>query len=118
MEASSPKHQLASDVIYNPSVILSTQVISEVCFNLRRKADYTETEIRQTLDNFKKNYAVCIITVDVIYLASKLREDSLISYWDSLIIASAIHAECTVLYSEDMNHSQRIGGLVIINPFF
>ncbi len=40
------------------------------------------------------------------------------SYFDSLIIATAIENQCTVLYSEDMHHTQVIDNqLTIINPF-
>ena len=37
--------------------------------------------------------------------------------WDSLIVAAALEAECTTLYSEDMQHGQNVEGqLRIINP--
>jgi len=40
------------------------------------------------------------------------------SYWDSLIIASALQNNCTVLISEDMQHNQKIENqLSIITPF-
>ena len=39
------------------------------------------------------------------------------SFYDSLIIAAALEARCTRLYSEDMQHGQRIEGLTIQNPF-
>lgn len=40
------------------------------------------------------------------------------SYWDSLIIATAIQSDCSILYSEDMQHDQVIEDkLRIINPF-
>jgi predicted nucleic acid-binding protein len=39
------------------------------------------------------------------------------SFYDSLIIASALQAGCSVLYSEDLQHGQKIGGLRILNPF-
>lgn len=38
-------------------------------------------------------------------------------FYDSLIIAAALTAGCTRLYSEDLQHRQRIDGLTIINPF-
>lgn len=38
-------------------------------------------------------------------------------YYDSLIIASAIRGDCSLLYSEDLRHNQRIGAVTIINPF-
>ncbi len=49
--------------------------------------------------------------------ACDIREDYNISYYDSLIVSSAIDAKCTILYSEDMQHSLTIDSLTIINPF-
>jgi predicted nucleic acid-binding protein len=41
-----------------------------------------------------------------------------VSYWDSLIISSALESGCKILYTEDMHHNQIIEGkLKIINPF-
>ena len=39
------------------------------------------------------------------------------SFYDSLIVAAALGAGCTTLYSEDMQNGQRIEGLTIRNPF-
>lgn len=39
------------------------------------------------------------------------------SFYDALIIAAALEARCTRLYSEDLQHGQRIEGVVIENPF-
>jgi predicted nucleic acid-binding protein len=39
------------------------------------------------------------------------------SFYDSLIIASALDAGCTRLYSEDLQDGQRIEGLTLENPF-
>src|SRR5215469_2819935 len=40
-----------------------------------------------------------------------------LSWYDSLIVASAIEGQCGILYSEDFQHGQRFGGLRIENPF-
>jgi predicted nucleic acid-binding protein len=40
-----------------------------------------------------------------------------LSWYDALIACAAIEAECTILYSEDMQHGQRFGALQIQNPF-
>lgn len=40
-----------------------------------------------------------------------------LSWYDSLIVAAAQQAECAILYTEDMQHGQRIGDLKIENPF-
>jgi predicted nucleic acid-binding protein len=39
------------------------------------------------------------------------------SFYDSLIIAAALEDGCTRLLSEDLQHGQRIEGMVITNPF-
>jgi predicted nucleic acid-binding protein len=40
------------------------------------------------------------------------------SYFDSLILASALEAGCQILYSEDLQDGQRIENqLMIVNPF-
>lgn len=40
------------------------------------------------------------------------------SYWDSLIIATALLSKYSIIYSEDMQHNQLIENKVrIINPF-
>jgi len=39
------------------------------------------------------------------------------SWWDTLVISSALFLDCSYLLSEDMQHEQKIGNLTIINPF-
>lgn len=38
-------------------------------------------------------------------------------FYDALIIASAQQAGCSVLYSEDLQHGQKVGDVRILNPF-
>ena len=40
-----------------------------------------------------------------------------LSWYDSLIVASAIEGRCEVLYSEDLQDGRKIEGLRIENPF-
>jgi predicted nucleic acid-binding protein len=49
--------------------------------------------------------------------AIRLSLDHRLSFWDALVIQSALRADCAVLYSEDLNHGQRFGPLRICNPF-
>ena len=39
------------------------------------------------------------------------------SFWDALIVRSALRSGCSVLFSEDLQHGRRIDGLRILNPF-
>jgi predicted nucleic acid-binding protein len=49
--------------------------------------------------------------------ALRLCERHRLGWYDSLIVAAAIEGQCSVLYSEDLQHGMRIGELVIKNPF-
>ena len=40
-----------------------------------------------------------------------------LSWYDSLIVAAAVEGQCSMLYSEDLQHGLHIGQLVIANPF-
>ncbi|MCC6134296.1 MAG: PIN domain-containing protein [Candidatus Contendobacter sp.] len=117
MDESSPKHTPARALIEQDRVVLSTQVINEVCSNLIRKADYTEPEIQQTIQNLAAIYPILDITLPIIRQASKLRVAYRLSYWDSLILATAQDAGCSVVYSEDMQDNLKIAALIIRNPF-
>jgi predicted nucleic acid-binding protein len=49
--------------------------------------------------------------------ALRLSRDHSVSWYDSLILAAALEARCSVLYSEDFQHGQRFSGLRVVNPF-
>lgn len=45
------------------------------------------------------------------------RESRMLSWYDSLIVAAALEAGCSILYSEDFQHGQQFGLLRVVNPF-
>lgn len=49
--------------------------------------------------------------------ALHLHASSGISWYDSLIVGAAIRSQCDLLYTEDLQHGQKFGGLRIENPF-
>jgi predicted nucleic acid-binding protein len=51
--------------------------------------------------------------VEALRIAEKYRQ----SWYDSLIVAAALQGECGLLYSEDLQHGQKIEALRIDNPF-
>lgn len=117
MDETEPKHQPANTLIKQAGVVLSTQVVNEVCSNLIRKSGYNEQEIQQTIQNLRANHTILEVSLAIIQQASLLREGYRLSYWDSLIIATAQDAACSIVYSEDMQHGLKIGCLTILNPF-
>jgi predicted nucleic acid-binding protein len=49
--------------------------------------------------------------------ALQFHAQSGLSWYDSLIVSSAIQARCNLLYTEDLQHGQRFGDLQVRNPF-
>ena len=99
------------------SIVISTQVVNEVCVNLMRKGNKDTAFINQFIHDFVSTYNVINQTKDDLISAVSIRHDYHFSYWDSLIIASALQSKCEVLYSEDMQHGLNIyNQLSICNP--
>ncbi|WP_089729972.1 PIN domain-containing protein [Candidatus Thiosymbion oneisti] len=117
MSAESKKTKKAEEIISNSNIILSTQIINEICVNLIKKAGYSEPEIQQAIKNIYGYYQVVPIDEETIIEASIIRSTHQLSYWDSLVVVSAITSKCTILYSEDMQHNQIVQGVKIVNPF-
>jgi predicted nucleic acid-binding protein len=102
----------------NSEVIVSPQVINEVCVNLIKKAQFSEQQIRQLIESFYAKYVVVEVSKVLLLKASALREQYAFSFWDSTIVSSALHAGVSVLYSEDMQNGLVVENQVrIINPF-
>jgi predicted nucleic acid-binding protein len=100
------------------SAVISTQVINEVSANLLKKFGFQENSIMEFIHDCYRRYEVGNIGEYVFSIASDIRSKTNYSYYDSLILASAIDAKCEILYSEDMQHNHAVAqGLMIINPF-
>lgn len=63
------------------------------------------------------NFNIHVNTRATILLAIQVAERYGFSTFDSLIVAAALEANCTILYSEDLQHQQMIEGqLQVLNP--
>jgi predicted nucleic acid-binding protein len=112
------KRKKAIEICADLDICVSSQVVNEVLSNLLRKESASEEEIRRVLDEFYSQYLVLEILQSDIQTASELREEYRLSYWDSLIVATALRANADTLYSEDMQDGLHIRGrLTIRNPF-
>jgi len=97
---------------------LSTQVIRETCSNLIKKGKTAESTIQMLLKGWYQDCEVVESSLAQSLLASRLRQDYRFSYWDSHVVAAALDAGCTKLYSEDMQHGLVVEHILIIqNPF-
>jgi predicted nucleic acid-binding protein len=98
---------------------VSVQVLNEFAAVARKKTNMPWSEVRLALESVK---VLCPnplpITIDTHKEALAIAEKYGYRIYDALIVASALEARCTILYSEDMQHGQVISGkLTIRNPF-
>jgi predicted nucleic acid-binding protein len=97
---------------------LSVQVLNEFTAVSRRKQGKEWRDIGEAISDVLALVDPPLpLTLDLHATARALAEDHRLSFYDALIVASAIEAGCSVLYSEDMQHGHIIGGLAIVNPF-
>lgn len=112
------KREIAINLTNSPNIIISTQVITETCSVLKRKANFSDAQIFQIIEEFEEQcHIICLTSIEM-KNACKLRKKYNFSYWDSLIISCALVSSVDVIYSEDMQHGLVIEEkLTIINPF-
>ena len=111
------KKDISSKLLLDDNHTISIQVINEVSNIMLKKLKFTNSEIKEFIKDSYNRYSVINISEDIFLKACDIRKNYNISYYDSLIISSAIESNCDFLYSEDMQHNQQIEKLKIINPF-
>lgn len=114
------KAQIAVQLMaqYANRIAISTQVINETVRNLHRNRVMTEQRTRDLINSFYQDYHVVQMNHAIQIIASHLREQYTISYWDSLLVAAGLEIKAGTLFSEDMHNGLVIEGqLMIVNPF-
>ena len=117
-EDESEKADLAQQCAQAPDAWISTQVLNEVSNVLSRKQKQAYPDILNVIQELQSNFQVTTVTTQTIEQALLLGERYRYSYFDSLMLASALEQGCTLLYSEDMQHGQIIESVLrITDPF-
>ena len=111
------KREIAGNLV-DANPIISSQVVSEFLNVSKRLLKISKLDI---LKKCNESIRKCnIIPTNQIVLnhaeAIIVRYD--LQLFDAIIVASALEAGCTILYTEDMHHGLILEGtLSIINPF-
>jgi predicted nucleic acid-binding protein len=107
------------DIPAESAVVISVQVVNEFHWILARKYGIHETTIKNKVIKGIAAFANIVpLGFEIYQYAFRIRSKYAISFWDSLIVASALDNGCNLLYSEDMQHGMVIERkLKILNPF-
>lgn len=96
--------------------VVSLQVLQEYFVTITRKLRVDAAIARRKVELLAE-FDVAAPELADILAAIDLHRLHNFSFWDALVIRSAKQSGCTVLFSEDMQHTSDINGLQIVNPF-
>jgi predicted nucleic acid-binding protein len=97
---------------------ISTQVINECSHALRRKQQLGPAELASVLEDVIRLTRVVDVGLEQIRQAWAIAERHRYGHYDSLIVATALSAGCSVLYTEDIQNGQVFDGRVtVVDPF-
>jgi len=99
--------------------VLSTQVLQEFLVTVTNavKQGLPMAAAREAVLEFAHLAEVVTVSEPVIMAATYRVESSRLSFWDALIVESAIDCGASTLWTEDLQDGQTFGNLTVINPF-
>jgi predicted nucleic acid-binding protein len=116
------KHAVARDLLIrlwdDRGGVLSIQVLQEFYVNITCKLKKPMSRDK-ALDIVREylTWKVVENTRTLLTSAIELQQKAQLSFWTAMVVQAAMEAKCDRLYSEDLNAGQRIGGVLIVNPF-
>jgi predicted nucleic acid-binding protein len=123
-DSSAPrKQEVAKDLVTQAASsgmgVVSGQVLQEFCnvASNSRRLNLSPDRIMAYVSLVLQPMNQVALSPALLERALAIRQAHQFTFYDSLIIAAAQEAQCTALYSEDMQHGQRVGSLGIVNPF-
>jgi predicted nucleic acid-binding protein len=114
------KYQRVEEILrtHQQSIQISTQVLGELFHVLTRKKFTSETDAVTIVSSLINSFPILPIEPANVMQAMEVKQKYGYSYWDSLVIATALLNNCSTVFSEDMHHDHLINAtLRIINPF-
>lgn len=122
-DASEPEKQpiaraLMRDLWVSRSGRLSVQVLNEYFVNVTQKLKPGLTK-EEAWDDVEALSEWDPVTLDfeVMNRAYLVNSRYRLSWWDSLIVAAAVVADCDEILSEDLSSTQVYEGMPVVNPF-
>lgn len=97
-------------------IVVSPQVLNEFVSVSLKRFDEPLDEI-VTRVRFLSAFCTAELTSSTTVRALELRGGRMLSWWDALLVASALDYGCDVLLSEDLQDGWAIDGLRVLNPF-
>lgn len=112
------RRQVDTILVSCDKLYISTQVINEFVNVMRKKKDIPYSNLTLAIKEFSEIFTISTVSLHTINQALMIAEKYHYSYFDSLMVSSALENQCSLLYTEDLHHNQLIEkSLIIKNPF-
>ena len=112
------KQETALQALENCSPVISTQIVKELSNVMLRKTSIDLQTIQEIISEIIDVAEVANEEIRLIFAAFDICKRYKLSFYDSLVVATAINSKCQMLFSEDMQDGQTIDDkLKIVNPF-
>ena len=98
--------------------VVSTQVLNEFCNVCIRKLNFHVSAVKQAVEEICRTCEILSIDESNVQFALDIREKYGYSYYDSLIIVSALDGGCDYLLTEDLSDGQKIEDTLTIKNIF
>jgi predicted nucleic acid-binding protein len=110
---------LIAEALEKSRGVISTQVVQEFLNAALRKFSkpLSHPDAQRYLTVVLEPLCAAFVSIELFHRAIEISARWKYPFYDALIIASALEAGCSILYSEDLQHGQNIGPLRIVNPF-
>ena len=112
-----PRKAVTAERLLRQEHTISVQVLNEFVRVARNKLKIDWKIVEELLASATEYCEVVPLTLEGHVRAVELCKNHVINIYDANIVAAAELANCDIVYSEDMNHGQRIGRVAICNPF-
>ena len=116
MEKHDESRRLVKRVSSDHVPVVSTQVLQEFYNGLTSKLKIDKIVAKNILHSYR-NIEIVSPDLSLIEQAVDISVLFQLSFWDSLIVAAAEQANCSILITEDLNDGQKIRGIKVVNPF-
>ena len=84
------------------ALVVSVQVLNEFANVLRKKFQFSLAEIRARIEYILDATEAISLTTNHTLAALDLMDKYRLSWFDALILATALDSNCTIIYSEDL----------------
>jgi predicted nucleic acid-binding protein len=118
LEGNDVSKRKIAEILLSYDPVIPAQVISEFINVIRRLRKIPKHQLMAEVSALFRHCSIAPLEQSTLDLAKILIDRYDFQIFDSIVIASALEANCNILYSEDMQHNMIVQQqLKIINPF-